>query len=174
MSKVENSFLDRMVAYSVSGGLPILIIFVSLVLGALALNFTPREEEPQIVVPMIDIAVQAPGMSAKQVERQVTYPLEKLLSQIKGVEHVYSSSMTGKTIVTLRFYVGEDREDAILNTYNKLYSNQDEIITFDKKLNKCISNNQMKFEGQSYRYKQDTGLTILCHVNKARALFLST
>lgn len=127
MSKVENSFLDRMVAYSVSGGLPILIIFVSLVLGALALNFTPREEEPQIVVPMIDIAVQAPGMSAKQVERQVTYPLEKLLSQIKGVEHVYSSSMTGKTIVTLRFYVGEDREDAILNTYNKLYSNQDDM-----------------------------------------------
>ena len=123
----QPSSLDKIVAYSISGGLPVLIIFVSLVLGALALNFTPREEEPQIVVPMIDIAVQAPGMSAKQVERQVTYPLEKLLSQIKGVEHVYSSSMTGQTIVTLRFFVGEDREDAILNTYNKLYSNQDDI-----------------------------------------------
>lgn len=123
----NQSVLDRVVAYSISGGLPLLIIFVSLVLGALALNFTPREEEPQIVVPMIDIAVQAPGMSAKQVERQVTYPLEKLLSQIKGVEHVYSSSMTGRTVVTLRFYVGENREDAILNTYNKLYSNQKDI-----------------------------------------------
>lgn len=120
----HQSLLDRIVAYSISGGLPVLIIFVSLLLGALALNFTPREEEPQIVVPMIDIAVQAPGMSAKQVERQITYPLEKLLSQIPGVEHVYSSSMTGQVVVTLRFFVGEDREDAILNTYNKLYSNQ--------------------------------------------------
>ena len=119
--------LDRLVAYSIAGGLPILIIFVSILLGALALNFTPREEEPQIVVPMIDIAVQAPGMSAKQVERQVTYPLEKLLSQIPGVEHVYSSSMAGQVVVTLRFFVGEDREDAILNTYNKLYSNQANI-----------------------------------------------
>ena len=123
----KQSPLDRIVAYSISGGLPVLIIFVSLLLGALALNFTPREEEPQIVVPMIDIAVQAPGMSAKQVERQVTYPLEKLLSQIPGVEHVYSSSMTGQSTVTLRFFVGEDREDAILNTYNKLYSNQANI-----------------------------------------------
>ncbi len=123
----QQSFLDQIVAYSISGGLPILIIIVSLALGALALNFTPREEEPQIVVPMIDIAVQAPSMSAKQVERHVTYPLEKLLSQIPGVEHVYSSSMTGQSQVTLRFFVGEDREDAILNTYNKLYSNQSNI-----------------------------------------------
>tara|TARA_R110002074_G_scaffold31896_14_gene89147 strand:+ start:449 stop:3865 length:3417 start_codon:yes stop_codon:yes gene_type:complete len=123
----QQSPLDRIVAYSISGGLPMLIILVSIVLGVLALNFTPREEEPQIVVPMIDIAVQAPGMSAKQVERQVTYPLEKLLSQILGVEHVYSSSMTGQAVVTLRFFVGEDREDAILNTYNKLYSNQANI-----------------------------------------------
>jgi multidrug efflux pump subunit AcrB len=123
----NQSLLDKVVAYSLAGGLPVLIIFVSLLLGALALNFTPREEEPQIVVPMIDIAVQAPGMSAKQVERQVTYPLEKLLSQIPGVEHVYSSSMTGQVMVTLRFFVGEDREDAILNTYNKLYSNQANI-----------------------------------------------
>lgn len=127
VSKKGSSWLDRLVAYSMQGSLPLLIISLSVLLGALALNFTPREEEPQIVVPMVDISVKAPGMSAKQVERQVTFPLEKLLAQIPGVEHVYSSSMTGQTVVTLRFYVGEDREDAILNTYNKLYSNQSAI-----------------------------------------------
>ncbi|MBL4868914.1 MAG: efflux RND transporter permease subunit, partial [Pseudomonadales bacterium] len=119
--------LDKVVAYSLSGGLPLLFIFMSLILGIIALNFTAREEEPQIVVPMVDVLVHSPGLSAKQVERQVTIPLEKLLSQITGVENVYSSSMAGKTSVTLRFYVGENREDAILNTYNKVYSNQDEM-----------------------------------------------
>ncbi len=104
-----------------------LFFVLSIILGATALNYTPREEEPQIVVPMVDVLVESPGLSAKQVERQVTIPLEKLLAQIPGVENVYSSSMMGKTAVTLRFYVGEDREDAILNTYNKLYSNQNKI-----------------------------------------------
>ncbi|WP_419610950.1 efflux RND transporter permease subunit, partial [Thiolapillus sp.] len=91
------------------------------------LVFTPREEEPQIVVPMADILVSVPGLSAQQVEKQVTLRLEKLLSQIPGVEHVYSTSLSGKAVVTLRFFVGEDREDALLNTYNKLYSNQDQV-----------------------------------------------
>jgi len=100
---------------------------LAMVLGVIALNFTAREEEPQIVVPVVDVLVDSPGLSAKQVERQVTIPLEKLLAQIPGVENVYSSSTTGRTAVTLRFYVGEDREDAILNTYNKLYSNQDKM-----------------------------------------------
>ncbi|WP_372742596.1 efflux RND transporter permease subunit [Neptunomonas sp.] len=125
--QASRSFIDRAVAYSLSGSLPVLIIVLSLFMGGLALNFTAREEEPQIVVPMVDISVQAPAISAQQVERQVTFPLEKLLAQIPGVEHVYSRSMSGQALVTLRFYVGEDREDAIFNTYNKLYSNQDNI-----------------------------------------------
>lgn len=120
-------FVDNLVARSLSGRLPVLIIVLSLLLGLLALNFTPREEEPQIVVPMVDVLLEAPGLSAQQVERQLAIPLEKLLAQIPGVEHVYSSSLTGKAVVTLRFYVGEDRETSILNTYNKLYSNQDKI-----------------------------------------------
>ncbi len=119
--------LDRMVAFGLKGSLPLLLIVASFLLGVLALTYTPREEEPQIVVPMLDIQVLAPGMSARQIERQVTYPLEKLLAQIKGVEHVYSTSMTGRSVVTLRFYVGQNREDAILNTYTKLYSNQSAI-----------------------------------------------
>jgi multidrug efflux pump subunit AcrB len=119
--------LDKLVAKSLSGGLPVFILLLSLLLGAIALNFIPREEEPQIVVPVVDVWVASPGLSAKQVERQVTTPLEKLLAQIPGVEHVYSASSMGRSVVTLRFYVGEDREDSLLNTYNKLYSNQDKV-----------------------------------------------
>ncbi|MFV8817734.1 efflux RND transporter permease subunit [Haliea sp. E17] len=119
--------LDRLVGYALGGGLPKLIFVVGVLAGILSLLYTPREEEPQIVVPMVDVLVQAPGLSAQQVERQVTIPLEKLLAQIPGVEHVYSTSMTGRASATLRFYVGEDREDSILNTYNKLYSNADQV-----------------------------------------------
>ncbi|AFV00269.1 efflux RND transporter permease subunit [Simiduia agarivorans] len=120
-------WLDRTVGSTLKGGLPLFIFIASLLTGVLALQFTAREEEPQIVVPMVDVLVQAPGLSARQTERQVTTPLEKLLAQIPGVEHVYSVSQTGQAAVTLRFYVGQDREEAILNTYNKLYSNQDRI-----------------------------------------------
>ena len=119
--------VEKLIAASLSGGMPLFILVLSLLLGVLALNFIPREEEPQIVVPMVDVLVQSPGLSARQVERQVTIPLEKLLAQIPGVENVYSTSVAERTTVTLRFYVGEDREESILNTYNKLYSNQDKI-----------------------------------------------
>lgn len=122
-----NHPLDRLVAYALQGGLPVFFFTLSLALGAIALTFTPREEEPQIVVPMANVIVAAPGLSAGQVEKQITLRLEKLLTQITGVEHVYSRSSNGQAIVTLRFFVGEDREDALLNTYNKLYSNQDQI-----------------------------------------------
>ncbi|MGJ7095751.1 efflux RND transporter permease subunit [Vibrio hannami] len=113
--KVMNSFFP-----------PILIIFALLV-GAVSLWLTPKEEDPQIVVPMADVIIQAPGLSAKQVEKQVTEPLEKLLSQIDGVEYVYSSSMKGAAQVIVRYFVGEGREDALIKLYNKLYSNQDKI-----------------------------------------------
>ena len=125
MDSAKPHFLDRLVRRSLDGGLPLFIFIVAILAGIVALQYTPREEEPQIVVPMVDVLVSAPGLSAVQVERQVTIPVEKLLTQIPGVEHVYSSSRTGHAAVTLRFYVGQNREDSILNTYNKLYSNQD-------------------------------------------------
>lgn len=124
MAQFKHPF-DKAIASSLKGGLPLFIFIVAVILGVLALNFTAREEEPQIVVPMLDILVEVPNVSANQVEKQVTIPLEKLLAQIPGVEHVYSSSSQGQTAVTLRFYVGENRENAILNTYNKLNANQD-------------------------------------------------
>lgn len=105
---------------------PILIILM-LGIGAAALWLTPKEEDPQIVVPMADVLVSAPGLRASQVEKQVTEPLEKLLSQIDGVEYVYSTSMEGAAQVIVRFYVGEQREESLVKLYNKLYSNQDKI-----------------------------------------------
>ncbi|MCF6251733.1 MAG: efflux RND transporter permease subunit [Methylococcaceae bacterium] len=124
---VKLTWLDNLVAYSLKGGLPVFFFLISFVLGAIALIYTPREEEPQIVVPMANVIISAPGLSAKQVEKQVTLPLEKILSQITGVEHIYSRSGPGNAIVTLRYFVGEDREDSLLNAYIKLHSSQDSI-----------------------------------------------
>ncbi|CUS48684.1 MAG: RND-type NFE family putative nodulcation factor export system permease component [Idiomarinaceae bacterium HL-53] len=108
---------------------PIFIVF-ALVAGFVALLLTPREEDPQIVVPMADILVSAPGLSAQQMATQVTEPLERLVSQIDGVEYVYSQSNRDQAMVTVRFFVGEGREDSLVKLYNKLYSHQDEIPSF--------------------------------------------
>jgi multidrug efflux pump subunit AcrB len=124
---VNGQFIDRLVRRSLTGGIPLFLFAAALLAGLIALKYTPREEEPQIVVPMLEVLVSAPGLSSEQVARQVTIPVEKLLTQIPGVEHVYSSSTTGQASVTLRFFVGQDREESILNTYNKLYSNQDQV-----------------------------------------------
>jgi multidrug efflux pump subunit AcrB len=123
----RESGLTGIVAMFLRGDVAILFVVVSLLLGAAALVLTPREEEPQIVVPMADIFVDAPGISAAEVERQVTDRLEKLLHQIDGVEYVYSMSRPGRSIVTVRFFVGEDREDSLVKLYNKIQSNIDEI-----------------------------------------------
>jgi multidrug efflux pump subunit AcrB len=122
-----NHFTSVLLSKVLNSKIPLFILVLSMVAGLLALNFTPREEEPQIVVPMIDIIVDAPGVNAKQVERLVTTPLEKLLAQVKGVEHVYSVTNNSQTVVTLRFHVGENRERALLNTYNKLHANTEKI-----------------------------------------------
>lgn len=119
--------MDRIIAYTLGGGLPRALFLLGVLAGLLSLLYTPREEEPQIVVPVVDVNVRAPGLDAAQVERQVAIPLEKLLAQIPGVEHVYSTASSGQASVTLSFHVGEDREQSLLNAYNKLYSNQHRI-----------------------------------------------
>jgi multidrug efflux pump subunit AcrB len=104
-----------------------LVIITALLLGAFAIWRTPREEEPQIVVPMLDVFVQMPGASAGEVEQRVTIPMEKLLREVPGVEYLYSISQPGMSMVIVRFYVGQKEEDAIVRTYNKLFSNFDHI-----------------------------------------------
>ena len=104
-----------------------LIIVAALLLGALSIQQTPREEEPQISVPMLDVFVQMPGASAEEVTQRATVPMEKLLREIPGVEYIYSISHPGLSMVIVRFYVGTNEDDAIVKTYNKLYSNFDRI-----------------------------------------------
>ncbi len=105
---------------------PLFILF-SLLLGAFAILRTPREEEPQIVVPMLDVFVQMPGASPAEVEQRAGIPMERLLREVPGVEYVYSISSPGMSMLVVRFYVGTKEEDAIVKTYNKLYSNFDRI-----------------------------------------------
>ncbi|HEX7285091.1 MAG TPA: efflux RND transporter permease subunit, partial [Candidatus Angelobacter sp.] len=104
-----------------------LFIVGSLLLGAMACWQTPREEEPQIIVPMLDVMVEMPGATPAEVEQRVSIPMEKLLREMPGVEYLYSISHPGMSVVIVRFYVGTKEEDAIVKTYNKLYSNFDKI-----------------------------------------------
>lgn len=115
------------IARLVTNPLPPLLALFAIAAGIAALALTPREEEPQIVVPVADVHVRAPGLSAEQVERQVATPLEKLLHQIDGVEYVYSNAGSGRAVVTVRFYVGEDRERSLVKIYDKVRSNTDRV-----------------------------------------------
>jgi len=104
-----------------------LLMLATLFLGLLGLMFTPRQEDPQISVPMIDIFVQYPGASSDQVSSLVTEPLERIMSQIPGVRHVYSASQRGQAIVTVRFRVGEPLGPSIVKVHDKIQSNMDKI-----------------------------------------------
>ena len=117
--KLAHAFIDSKLT-------PLLVV-ASILLGAGAVYMLPREEEPQIIVPMIDVFVEMPGASAREVEERVTKPMEKLLWEISGVEYVYSTSSPGSSMAIVRFYVGENEEDAIVRLNEKMSSNFDLI-----------------------------------------------
>jgi len=123
----NQGLMARIVAVFLNGNLSAMLIILSLLGGAAALLITPREEDPQIVVPLADVIIQAPGNSAQQIERQIATRLEKLLYQIDGVEYVYSMSKDNMAIVTVRFYVGEDREASLVKLHNKIAMNIDNV-----------------------------------------------
>ena len=104
-----------------------LFVAASLALGIFAVAIIPREEEPQILVPMLDITTAMPGASPAEVEERVTLPIENLVHQISGVEYVYSTSSPGQSLVIVRFLVGTPQEDALIKVYSKLYSNFDRM-----------------------------------------------
>ena len=104
-----------------------MILIVSLFVGLIGLMFTPRQEDPQISVPMIDVFVQYPGASAEQVASLVTEPLERILMEIPGVRHTYTASERGRAMVTVRFKVGEEMGASIVKVHDKLQSNLDKI-----------------------------------------------
>jgi multidrug efflux pump subunit AcrB len=113
--------------YFINSKLTPLIIIASVLLGMAAVVALPREEEPQIIVPMIDIFVQMPGSDAEEVEQRVTRPMEKLLWEIPGVEYIYSTSMPGMAMAIVRFYVGQNEEESIVRLQSKLMANMDRI-----------------------------------------------
>lgn len=127
MNKSEIGLAGRVARYFISSKLTPLLMIFAVLLGGLAIYETPREEDPQIVVPMMDVFVGMPGASAREVEKRVTTPMERLIWEIPGVDYVYSMSYPGQSMVIVRFKVGENEEDSIVKLYNKLYSNFDLI-----------------------------------------------
>ena len=124
---VPDNLIVRIVRPFLTSHLAVLLIIISLCLGAAAVLVTPREEEPQIVVPLADVFVQAPGASPEEIEKLVATPLERLLWQIDGVEYVYSMSRRDMAVVTVRFYVGEDRVGSLVKLHNKIRMNIDAV-----------------------------------------------
>lgn len=118
-------FINAIVRAFLHSNLSIVLIIIAAVAGVGALLTTPREEDPQIVVPFADVIVAFPGHSAQQVEQLVTNPLERLLYQIDGVEYVYSRSLRDRAIITVRFFVGQDRERSLVKISKRLDENLD-------------------------------------------------
>ena len=116
----SHALLDAIVRAFLNSNLSLILILLAALLGLAALLITPREEDPQIVVPLADVLVSFPGHSAAEVEQLVATPLEKLLYQIDGVEYVYSMSRTDHAIITVRYYVGEDRERSLVKLYKRI------------------------------------------------------
>ncbi|RUM60231.1 MAG: AcrB/AcrD/AcrF family protein [Persephonella sp.] len=125
--KREYGLAGKIAAAFVNSPLTPLMVLASLLLGLFAVLTTPRDEEPQIVVPMIDIMIPFPGHEAKEVNQYVVKPLEKIMWEVSGVDYVYSYAGDGFGIVTVRFFVGEDPEDALVRLYSKLMSNMDRM-----------------------------------------------
>jgi multidrug efflux pump subunit AcrB len=117
--RIAQSFIDSK--------LSLLIVIASLLLGVFAVVMLPREEEPQIKVPMVDVLVSMPGFHAKEVEERATRPMEKLLWEIPGVEYIYSTSSEGQSTVIVRFKVGENMESSLVKLNQKLQENFDRI-----------------------------------------------
>ncbi len=116
----KHTFTDAVVRVFLESNLSVILILLATLLGVAALIVTPREEDPQIIVPLADVYVSFPGHSAAEVEQLVSTPLEKLLYQIDGVEYVYSMSREGQAIITVRYYVGEDRERSLVKLYKRI------------------------------------------------------
>lgn len=124
---MENGISGKIAGAFIKSKLSILLMFAFMLLGLFSIYFIPREEEPQIEVPMADIMIGYPGATPQEVESGVIQPIEKIISNIKGVEHVYSASMNGMGMLTVQFYVGEDVERSLVKLYNEMMKNMDRM-----------------------------------------------
>jgi multidrug efflux pump subunit AcrB len=130
MTPAENEahgLAGRIAEAFVNSKLTPLLVIVSVLLGLFAVIALPREEEPQIKVPMIDVMVSMPGANAKEIEERATRPMEHLLWEIPGVEYIYSTSRPGESLIIVRFLVGSDLEKSLVLLNEKLRANFDRI-----------------------------------------------
>ncbi len=125
--KPSMGFAGRIASFFIDSKLTPIAVAASILMGVFAVVNLPREEEPQIKVPMVDILVSQPGASPSEVENHVTRPMEKLLWEIPDVEYLYSTSMPGASMVVVRYEVGTDIEAALIRLNQKLQSNFDRI-----------------------------------------------
>ncbi len=124
---MEKGFSGNIAKAFLQSKLTILLMVAFLLIGGYSTLLIPREEEPQIQVPMADIFIGYPGASPKEVETKVAAPMEKIISNIKGVEYVYSTSMKGQVMLIVQFYVGEDIERSLVKLYSELMKNMDRM-----------------------------------------------
>ena len=124
---MKNGFAGNIAKAFLQSKLTILLMIAFLLIGGYSTLLIPREEEPQIQVPMADIFIGYPGASPKDVETKVSAPLEKIISNVKGVEYVYSTSMKGRAMLIVQFYVGEDVERSLVKLYSELMKNMDKM-----------------------------------------------
>ncbi|MFO1028178.1 MAG: efflux RND transporter permease subunit [Acetobacteraceae bacterium] len=124
---VNLGFSGRLTQATIRSPLTPLFLLTALAVGLIALLTIPREEEPQISVPMVDITVRANGLKAADAVELVTKPLEAILKPIAGVEHVYSQTQDDQVVVTVRFDVGTNEDDAVLRVHEKIRANYDKI-----------------------------------------------
>ncbi|WP_299336266.1 efflux RND transporter permease subunit [uncultured Psychroserpens sp.] len=130
---MKEGFAGKIAKVFIGSKLTVLLMIVFMVIGVYSSFLIPREEEPQIDVPMADIFVGYPGASPTEVESRVIKPLEQLISNIKGVEYVYSTSMKEQGMVIVQFYVGEDIERSFVKLYNEINKHMDQMpegVTF--------------------------------------------
>ena len=124
---MEKGLSGKIAGAFIKSKLTVILVLVFLVSGLFSIVYIPREEEPQIEVPMADIMMGYPGATPEEVESRLVQPVEKILSNIKGVEHVYSTAMNGMGMLTVQFYVGEDTERSLVKLYNEIMKNMDRM-----------------------------------------------
>lgn len=124
---MKEGFAGRLAKVFIRSKLSVLLMIAFMLLGAFSIYLIPREEDPQIEAPMADIMVAYPGAAPSEVENRVSVPLEKLLSNVKGVEYVYSTSMSGQAMVSVQFYVGQDMERSLVKLYTEIMKHMDEM-----------------------------------------------
>ncbi|MFN8324500.1 MAG: efflux RND transporter permease subunit [Flavobacteriaceae bacterium] len=117
---MQEGISGKIAHFFINSKLTILLMVALMIIGVYSSFLIPREEEPQINVPMADVMVGYPGASPKEVESRVVKPLEKIISNIKGVEHVHSMAMNGQAMLIVQFYVGQDVERSYVKLYDEL------------------------------------------------------